>query len=109
MPPSAGACHTTSAKLKPDCGRAPNWSSTMTATTWRLATAGFTRRPVNGAGTRLGVGSGVGLGGAVGLGSTVGDDVSLGAGGGGGPGVGGGDGDGDVDATATGSGVASGL
>src|SRR5688572_6918797 len=106
MPPSAGACHTTSAELRPDCGRAANWSSIITATTWRLATSGFTSRPVSGAGTRLGVGFGVGLGGAVGLGSAVGGGDSVAAGGAVGSGVGDGDGDGELDATATGGGVA---
>src|SRR4051812_4222720 len=66
MPPSAGACQTTLAELSPDCGRASNWSSTMTATTCRLAAAGVTSRPGSGAGTRLGVGSGGGLGAIVG-------------------------------------------
>src|SRR5829696_8246799 len=63
MPPSAGACHTTLAPVSPDWGRAPIWSSTMTATTRRLATAGSTSRPVSGAGTSSGVGSGVRRGG----------------------------------------------
>src|SRR5215218_1179424 len=109
MPPSAGACHTTLAELSPDCGRAPNWSSIMTAITCRLATPGVTRRPVSGAGTRPGVGSGVGLGDAVGLA----DAAAEGDGDGDEDGVGVrsrvGAGDGIVDAIATGSGVPSAL
>src|SRR6478752_5539190 len=73
MPPSAGACQTTLAELSPDCGRASNWSSIITATTWRDATAGETSRPVSGAGTSDGDGSGVGLGASDGEGSTDGE------------------------------------
>src|SRR5450759_4775454 len=62
MPPSAGACQTTEAALKPDCGRASAWSSTMTAIGWRAASAGVTIRPVSGAGTRTGAGLGATLG-----------------------------------------------
>src|SRR5689334_8994920 len=65
MPPSAGACHTIEALLKPDCGRAGERSSTMTAMTWRSAWSCVTGRPVSGAGTMLG-GGGVEGGGAVG-------------------------------------------
>src|SRR4051794_16867482 len=72
MPPSAGACHTTEAALKPDCGRASNWSSIMTATGWRLATSGVTGRPVSGAATSAGVGMAVGVGEAVGVGVGLG-------------------------------------
>ncbi len=68
MPPSAGACHTTDAALKPDCGRASNWSSIITASGCCAAAFGVTRTPVSGAGTSSGVGSGVG-GGAVGGGA----------------------------------------
>src|SRR5690349_12839352 len=74
MPPSAGACHTTDASLKPDCGRASGWSSIMTATTCRLATAGDRGRPGRGAGTSAGAGVGV----AVGVGVGVGDGVAVG-------------------------------
>ena len=62
MPASAGACHTTDAALKPDCGRASKWSSIITAIGWRAATSGETSRPVRGAGSRTGVGTGVGGG-----------------------------------------------
>src|SRR5450759_3183995 len=62
MPPSAGACQTMEAALKPDCGRASAWSSTMTAIGWRAASAGVTIRPVSGAGTRTGGGLGATLG-----------------------------------------------
>src|SRR5689334_3503955 len=80
MPPSAGACHTTDASLKPDCGRASGWSSIITATTCRLATAGDTGRPVRGAGTSAGAGVGVAVGVGVGLGDgvAVGVEVALG-------------------------------
>src|SRR5258705_9045729 len=63
MPPSAGACQTIDALLKPDCGLAPRWSSIMIAIGWRIAASGVTSRPVIGAGTRTipGVASGVGL------------------------------------------------
>ena len=60
MPPSAGACQTTAAALKPDCGRASNWSSIMTAIGCWAATFGDTSTPVSGAGTSTGVGSGAG-------------------------------------------------
>src|SRR5437773_1967915 len=62
MPPSAGACQTTDAWLKPDWGRAGERSSIMTAMTWRSATLRVTGIPVSGAGTRVGVGIGVGVG-----------------------------------------------
>ena len=58
MPPSAGACHTTSACESPDCGRATEMSSIITATTWRAATSSVTGAPVSGAGTRTGRGFG---------------------------------------------------
>src|SRR6187549_1783367 len=74
MPPSAGACHTTDAALKPDCGRASGWSSIMIAIARRFATSGGTRRPVSGAWTGTGVGTGV----SVGVGATVGDGVGAG-------------------------------
>src|SRR5260221_9694190 len=63
MPPSAGACQTIAALLKPDCGRAPMWSSIMTAIGRCWAAAAVTSRPVIGAGTSTisGVASGVGL------------------------------------------------
>src|SRR6185295_17585256 len=79
MPPSAGACHTTEASLKPDWGRASGWSSIITATTCRLATAGDTMRPVSGAATRAGAGVGVAVGDGVGLGDgvTVGEAVPV--------------------------------
>src|SRR4051794_595420 len=65
MPPSAGACQTIEALLKPDCGRAGDRSSIMTAITCRAAASGVTSSPVSGAGTRLG-GAGVDGGGSVG-------------------------------------------
>ena len=73
MPPSAGACQTTDAEARPDCGRAGRRSSIMTAIGWRAAIASVTMRPVSGAGTRTGVGSGVGVGTGVGDGVAVGD------------------------------------
>src|SRR6187551_2506255 len=78
MPPSAGACHTTEADARPDCGRAARRSSIMTAIGWRAATAGETICPVSGAGTRTGVGSGVGVGTGVGDGEAVGSVVGVG-------------------------------
>src|SRR3954453_15814456 len=94
-PPSAGACHTTDALLKPDCGRARNWSSTITAITGRRARAALIGSPVRGAGTTAGLGDaegdalalgdalavddGLGCdGGVVGLGEGVGVGVALG-------------------------------
>src|SRR6476619_5702845 len=77
MPPSAGACQTTDAALNPDCGRAGPRSSIITAIGWRAATAGGTRTPVSGAGTRTGVGTGVGAGVGVGVGAGVGGAVGL--------------------------------
>ena len=65
MPPSAGACHTIEALLKPDWGRAADRSSIITAIGWRSAASGLTSRPVSAAGTRRGVAIGVG-GGSVG-------------------------------------------
>src|SRR6185437_10795192 len=65
MPPSAGACQTCAALLKPDCGRASAWSSTITAMTWRAAASSVTGRPVSGADTSNG-GAGVEGGGSVG-------------------------------------------
>src|SRR6185312_15081533 len=62
MPPSAGACQTTDADDRPDCGRAAPRSSIITAIGCRFATAGETGRPVSGAGTVTGVGTGVGVG-----------------------------------------------
>src|SRR5258707_1103372 len=62
MPPSAGACQTIDAALNPDCGRAGDRSSIITAIGWRAAAAGLTRRPVSGSGTRTGVGFGSGVG-----------------------------------------------
>src|SRR6478672_11030489 len=73
MPPSAGACQTTEADDRPDCGRAAPRSSIMTAIGCRLATAGERGRPVSAPGTGVGVGTGVGLGEAVG--STVASGV----------------------------------
>src|SRR3954464_12019091 len=58
---------------RPDCGRASNWSSIMTAITCRPATAGFTGSPVSGSATRTGVGDGVGVGAGVAVGTAVGD------------------------------------
>src|SRR5687768_8017071 len=78
MPPSAGACQTTDAALKPDCGRASTWSSIIAAIGWRAATSGATGTPVRGAGTSTGVGTGVG-GGTVGAG-VGGDSLPLGSG-----------------------------
>src|SRR5215211_4783219 len=60
------------AALSPDCGRAGARSSTITAITWRCATAGSTRRPVRGAGTSNAVGTGVGSGVPLGCGVAVG-------------------------------------
>src|SRR3954454_1321260 len=77
MPPSAGACQTTLADARPDCGRASNWSSIITAITGRDATLSRTGTPVRGAATRTGVGAGVGVGAAVGLGASVGDGPSV--------------------------------
>src|SRR5689334_6529659 len=73
MPPSAGACQTMDAEVKPDCGRAGERSSTITAIGCRAAAAGETSRPVSGAGTRTGVGAGVGVGETLGDGSRDGD------------------------------------
>src|SRR6185295_2809813 len=78
MPPSAGACQTTEAALKPDCGRASGWSSIMMAIARRFATFGGTRRPVSGAATGTGVGLGVGVGTGVGAGVRVGSGVGAG-------------------------------
>src|SRR5690242_4366116 len=77
MPPSAGACQTIAAFVKPDWGRAGERSSTITAIGWRAAALGGTRRPVRGAGTRTGVGAGVGVGegDALGLSDGAGDSV----------------------------------
>ena len=76
MSNSAGACQTTDAALKPPCGRASTWSSTITAIGCRCAASSLTSSPVNGAGTSAGVGGGAegdGLGGgAVGVGATEG-------------------------------------
>jgi len=77
MPPSAGACHTTDAELRPDCGRAARRSSIITAIGCRAATAAVTIRPVKGAATRTGVGIGVGVGRGVGDALAVGVEVSL--------------------------------
>lgn len=71
MPPSAGACQTTDAALNPDCGRALEWSSIITAIARFAATAGVTGRPVSGAAT-VGVGTGVGRNVGVGEGVTCG-------------------------------------
>ena len=85
MPPSAGACQMTDAALNPDCGRAADRSSIMTAIGWRRAWAGVTMRPVSGAATRIGVGAGVGVGsilgeglagGTLSLGGTLGTDAA---------------------------------
>src|SRR6266496_2068826 len=62
MPPSAGACHTTDASLNPDCGRAADRSSIITAIGWSLALDGETSTPSSGAATSTGVATGVGLG-----------------------------------------------
>ena len=78
MPPSAGACQTTDADDSPDCGRAALRSSIITAIGCWAATAGVTRRPVSGAGTRTGVGSGVAVGSGVGEAVTVGSGVPVG-------------------------------
>src|SRR5215218_7676770 len=80
MPPSAGACQTTEAAVKPDCGRAACWSSTITAIGWRDAACGLTRRPVSGAATRLGPRVGVGAGGRDGAELAEGWTSPLGAG-----------------------------
>src|SRR3954447_21017716 len=68
MPPSAGACHTTDASLRPDWGRATRRSSSMTAIGRRSATPWLTGRPVSGEGTFAALGCGVAVG--TGLGST---------------------------------------
>ncbi len=79
MPPSAGACQTTDASVKPLWGRAFQWSSTITAIGWREARSGATRRPVSGATARAGVGDGVGDGVVpVGAGVTVAAGVPAG-------------------------------
>src|SRR5437879_11177975 len=62
MPPSAGACQTTDAALNPDCGRAGDRSSIITAIGWRRATCGVTSRPVSGSRTRATDGVGVRVG-----------------------------------------------
>src|SRR5512134_1312855 len=80
MPPSAGACQTMDASVKPLCGRASQWSSTITAITWRCATPSVTGSPVSGAGTTLGVGLGVGVGSGVADGVGVGPGVADGEG-----------------------------
>ena len=103
MPPSAGACHTTDASLKPDCGRASGWSSIITAIGWRLAAAGVTSRPVIGAATGLGVGLGVGVGVGVGSGVAVGSGVGVAVG----AVVGVGDAEGETSACALGLGAAA--
>ena len=72
MPPSAGACQTIEAALKPDCGRAGDRSSIITAIGWRRAAAGDTGSPVSGAGTVTGVGTGVGVGIGVAVGVALG-------------------------------------
>src|SRR5215207_11035153 len=74
-PPSAGACQTMDALLKPNCGRAWESSSTITAMgRWRAA-SGLIGSPVRGASTVSGAGSGVAgaavRGGAVAKGSAV--------------------------------------
>src|SRR5215208_1279056 len=69
MPPSAGACHTIDAEPKPDCGRAGERSSIMTAIGCRRAASGVTSRPVNGAGTSFG--DGVGVADGAGVGTTL--------------------------------------
>src|SRR6185295_3088057 len=60
MPPSAGACHTTDAELNPDCWRAGERSSIITAITGSLARAGVVSSPSSGATALTGVGSGEG-------------------------------------------------
>src|SRR4029079_10776826 len=78
MPPSAGACQTTEAALKPDCGRASGWASIMIAMARRAATFCGTSRPVSGAATGTGVGTGVAVGSGVGEGVGVGAAVDAG-------------------------------
>src|SRR5258706_7483038 len=78
IPPSAGACHTTDAELKPDCGRAGDKSSTITAIGCWAAAFGVTRTPSSGAGTRFGVGTGVGDGVALDEGAELASGVALG-------------------------------
>src|SRR5438876_8064845 len=56
MPPSAGACQTTEASVKPDCGRAGDRSSIMQAMGCRAAAAGETSTPSSGATTSTGPG-----------------------------------------------------
>src|SRR5262245_33784377 len=87
MPPSAGACQTTSALFSPDCGRAGPRSSIITAIACRFAIFSGTRLPVSGAGTSR-AGSGVGTDGIVGTGVGVGEGVGDGVGAGVGEGVG---------------------
>ena len=77
MPPSAGACHTIDASLKPDCGRAGPRSSIITAIGWSAAAAGLTNLPVSGSETRAGAGTGVGEGTGVGDGGVVGEAVGV--------------------------------
>src|SRR5690349_11346066 len=79
MPPSAGACQTTSACDSPDCGRAGRRSSIITAIGCRRAIAGSTRSPVSGAATVTGVGTAVGVATGVGLGDAVGEAVVVGS------------------------------
>src|SRR6185295_19695250 len=72
MPPSAGACHTTDAELKPDCSRAGERSSIITAITGSLARAGVVSSPSSGATALTGVGSGDGDNEGLGLAESVG-------------------------------------
>src|SRR6186713_2753404 len=78
MPPSAGACHTIDADCSPDCGRAADRSSIITAIGWRCDAFSLIIRPVSAEGNSSGVGLGEGVG--VGVGPGVGDGPSLGAG-----------------------------
>src|SRR5512135_974646 len=77
MPPSAGACQTMPAELKPDWGRAGARSSIMTATTGLAASDGETSDPVRASTTSAGVGCGVGEGVASGVGSGVASAVTV--------------------------------
>ena len=80
MPPSAGACHTIEADCRPDCGRAGDRSSIITAIGWRCEAFSLIIRPVSADGNSSGVGVGVGLGVGVGVGVGVGDGVGVGVG-----------------------------
>src|SRR3954451_1987107 len=75
MPPSAGACHTTDASLRPDWGRATRRSSSMTAIGRRSATPWLTGRAGSGEGAFAALGCGVAGGSGVGSTDALGCDT----------------------------------